>query len=412
MKKITFAIILLTSLLKVSAQEFEDFFTDKTLRIDYTFSGDAKTQHIAIDQLYVSPHWYGKKKRLTEVPAKGNGQIVVQDHRSGTVIYKNSFSTLFQEWLSYPEASHTKRSFENVFLTPMPRDTVDITISLFNNRQEVTDSFKHMVSPTDILIRHIGNNHITPYEVVQQPDDTTRCIDIAFIAEGYKASEMPVFMDDVHAACDAIFQHEPFKSCKDRFRIVAVKSISKDSGTSIPHKGIWKHTVLNSHFDTFYSDRYLTTLHLSDMHNLLAGIPYEHIIVLVNTDNYGGGGIFNSYNLSMAHHEKFRPVIVHEFGHSFAGLADEYAYENEDIPMYPHDVEPWEKNITTRVNFASKWQDMIGRDSSIGLFEGAGYSTRGIYRPCADCRMRTNEEPEFCPVCQQAIINLIDFYTK
>lgn len=412
MKKITFAIILLTSLLKVSAQGFEDFFTDKTLRIDYTFSGDAKTQHIAIDQLYVSPHWYGKKRRLTEVPAKGNGQIVVQDHRSGTVIYKNSFSTLFQEWLSYPEASHTKRSFENVFLTPMLRDTVDITITLFNNRQEVTDSFKHMVSPTDILIRHIGNNHITPYEVVQQPNDTTRCIDIAFIAEGYKASEMPVFMDDVHAACDAIFQHEPFKSCKDRFRIVAVKSISKDSGTSIPHKGIWKHTVLNSHFDTFYSDRYLTTLHLSDMHNLLAGIPYEHIIVLVNTDNYGGGGIFNSYNLSMAHHEKFRPVIVHEFGHSFAGLADEYAYENEDIPMYPHDVEPWEKNITTRVNFACKWQDMIGRDSSIGLFEGAGYSTRGIYRPCADCRMRTNEEPEFCPVCQQAIINLIDFYTK
>lgn len=412
MKKITFAIILLTSLLKVSAQGFEDFFTDQTLRIDYTFSGDAKTQHIAIDQLYVSPHWYGKKRRLTEVPAKGNGQIVVQDHRSGTVIYKNSFSTLFQEWLSYPEASHTKRSFENVFLTPMPRDTVDITISLFNNRLEVTDSFKHMVSPTDILIRHIGNNHITPYEVVQQPNDTTRCIDIAFIAEGYKASEMPVFMDDVHAACDAIFQHEPFKSCKDRFRIVAVKSISKDSGTSIPHKGIWKHTVLNSHFDTFYSDRYLTTLHLSDMHNLLAGIPYEHIIVLVNTDNYGGGGIFNSYNLSMAHHEKFRPVIVHEFGHSFAGLADEYAYENEDIPMYPHDVEPWEKNITTRVNFASKWQDMIGRDSSVGLFEGAGYSTRGIYRPCADCRMRTNEEPEFCPVCQRAIINLIDFYTK
>ena len=412
MKKITFAIILLTSLLKVSAQGFEDFFTDKTLRIDYTFSGDAKTQHIAIDQLYVSPHWYGKKRRLTEVPAKGNGQIVVQDHRSGTVIYKNSFSTLFQEWLSYPEASHTKRSFENVFLTPMPRDTVDITISLFNNRQEVTDSFKHMVSPTDILIRHIGNNHITPYEVVQQPNDTTRCIDIAFIAEGYKASEIPIFMDDVHAACDAIFQHEPFKSCKDRFRIVAVKSISKDSGTSIPHKGIWKHTVLNSHFDTFYSDRYLTTLHLSDMHNLLAGIPYEHIIVLVNTDNYGGGGIFNSYNLSMAHHEKFRPVIVHEFGHSFAGLADEYAYENEDIPMYPHDVGPWEKNITTRVNFASKWQDMIGRDSSIGLFEGAGYSTRGIYRPCADCRMRTNEEPEFCPVCQRAIMNLIDFYTK
>ena len=158
--------------------------------------------------------------------------------------------------------------------------------------------------------------------------------------------------------------------------------------------------------------RYLTTLNLKALHDWLAGIPYEHIIVLVNTEKYGGGGILNSYNLSMAHHRMFKPVVVHEFGHSFAGLADEYAYEQEAIPMYPADVEPWEPNITTQVNFGAKWKDMVGKIDGVGLFEGAGYSLKGVYRPENDCRMRTNENPTFCHVCEKAIRDIVDFYTK
>ena len=149
------------------------------------------------------------------------------------------------------------------------------------------------------------------------------------------------------------------------------------------------------------------------MHDWLAGTPYEHIIVLVNTEKYGGGGILNSYNLSMTHHKAFRPVVVHEFGHSFAGLADEYAYESEDIDAYPLDVEPWEENITTGVDFSKKWQDMINDSiSGVGRYEGAGYRLKGVFRPSEDCRMRTNENPTFCPVCQRAIIRVIDFYTQ
>ena len=262
---------------------------------------------------------------------------------------------------------------------------------------------------------------MTPYETLQQAADTTRCIHIAYLAEGYTEEEMPLFIEDVQVANEALFAHEPFKSLRQRFNIVAVKAESKESGTSEPSKGIWKNTALHSHFDTFYSNRYLTTLHLKDLHDLLAGVPYEHIIVLVNTEEYGGGGILNSYNLSMTHHRMFRPVVVHEFGHSFAGLADEYAYESEQIPMYPHDVEPWEQNITTLVDFSSKWADMVkpgtpiptsANLSGVGAYEGAGYSLRDVYRPTPDCRMRTNENPEFCPVCQRAIIRLIDFYTK
>lgn len=412
MKKL-FLFSLLSALAVVShAQDFNQYFQDKTLRIDYIFSGNDHEQHIAVDELCVEPRWYGKRQRLAELPVDGNGQITVRDHKTGNTIYRNSFSTLFQEWQSYPEAKTQNKSFQNVFLVPMPKDTADVTIDLRNNRREVVASFTHQVVPTDILIRHIGEKNVTPYSTIHQADDTARCIHIAFVAEGYTKAEMPIYLQDARKAMDFLFSYEPFKSMKGRFNIVAVESPSEDSGTSEPSKGIWKNTALHSNFDTFYSDRYLTTLHLKDLHNWLAGIPYEHIIVLVNTEKYGGGGILNSYNLSMTHHRAFRPVVVHEFGHSFAGLADEYAYEQEQIPMYPHDIEPWEKNITTKVNFHGKWENLIGKDPKAGFYEGAGYSLKGVYRAYPDCRMRTNEHPDFCPACTQAIQAVIDFYTK
>lgn len=412
-RKKWFLIVVLACLcISASAQDFNRWFEDRTLRIDYIFSGNIHEQHIAVDELSVEPKWYGKRQRLTEVPMEGNGQIIVRNHRTGEQIYRNSFSTLFQEWLSYPEAQSATKSFENVFLVPMPKDSVDITIELRNNYRKVTSSLSYLVDPKDILIRHIGEKQVTPYITLQQATDTSRCIHIAYVAEGYKEDEMDVFLNDARKAMGYLFSYEPFKSLHDRFNIVAVKSPSVYSGTSYPSKGIWKNTALHSHFDTFYSNRYLTTLHLKDLHDWLAGVPYEHIIVLVNTSEYGGGGILNSYNLSMTHHKSFRPVVVHEFGHSFAGLADEYAYEEEQVPMYPATVEPWEKNITTKVDFHNKWEDLIGKDPKAGFYEGAGYTLKGVYRAYPDCRMRTNEYPEFCPACQQTIREVINFYTR
>lgn len=430
--KSVLTIILTFAALAVSAQDFNKYFTDSTLRIDYIFSGNASEQHIAVDELCRIPRWYGKRQRLSELPVEGNGQITVRDHHSKEVIYKNSFSTLFQEWLSYPEAKTQTRSFENVFLVPFPKDTIDVTVDLRNNRREIMTTMTHTVAPNDILIRHLGEHGVTPYKTLQTADDATHCIHIAYIAEGYKAEEMPTFLADCDTAMEALFAHEPFKTLRGRFNVIAVEAPSMDSGTSEPSKGIWKNTALHSHFDTFYSDRYLTTLHLKDLHDWLAGTPYEHIIVLVNTEKYGGGGILNSYNLAMAHHRAFKPVVVHEFGHSFAGLGDEYAYEFEQVPMYPHDVEPWEPNLTTLVDFKGKWEDLIADGTKlptpepkdldkpganmkrwkVGAYEPAGYSMHGVYRGFPDCRMRTNENPVFCPICQRAITRLVDFYTK
>lgn len=375
-------------------------------------SGNDHEQHIAVDELCQSPRWYGKRQHLAELPMEGNGQITVRDSVSGQVLYRNSFSTLFQEWQSYPEAKTIDKSFENVFLVPMPKRTVKVTLDLRNNRRQICASLTHVVNPKDILIRHIGEKGVNPYVYLQKAADTTRCIRVAYVAEGYTKAEMPKFLEDARRAMGYLFSYEPFKSSRNKFSLVAVESPSEDSGVSIPDEGIWKNTAVLSNFDTFYSARYLTTLHLKRLHDVLAGIPYEHIIVLVNTDRYGGGGILNSYELCAAHHPTFRPVVVHEFGHSFAGLADEYAYDTEEVPMYPHDVEPWEQNITTKADFKGKWSNLIGKDPKAGFYEGAGYSPKGVFRAYPDCRMRTNENPEFCPACKQAIQAVIDFYTK
>jgi hypothetical protein len=268
----------------------------------------------------------------------------------------------------------------------------------------------HTVDPQDILIRKTDQIAHTPFVTLQQAQDTTRCIHIAYVAEGYQQQEMNTFLEDCKTAIEALFQHEPFKQLRNRFNIIAVLSPSVDSGTSEPANGIWKNTALGSHFDTFYSDRYLTTLHLKKLHDVLSGTPYEHIIILVNTEKYGGGGIYNSYNLSYTRGKYFRPVVVHEFGHSFGGLGDEYAYGNDD-PMYFPDTEPWEPNITTKCNFSAKWENLYN-EGKAGLFEGGGYLTNGVWRGFEDCRMRTNEEPEFCLICKLALTRLIDFYTK
>jgi hypothetical protein len=410
MRKLFIFSVLTIACLSASAQRFEDYFEDRTLRLDYTFSGDAQHQQIYVDELISMPRWYGKRQRLNEVPLKGNGQIIVTSKADGEVIYRHSFSSLFQEWISTAESKHTQKSFENVFLVPYPKQPVDITVELYDYHNKVNAKMTHAVDPKDILIRKAGERLVTPYVTLQQAADTSRCIHVAYVAEGYQQHEMGTFLEDCKIAMEALFQHEPFRQMQDRFNMIAVMSPSAESGVSEPGKGIWKITALGAHFDTFYSERYLTTLHLKKMNDILAGTPYEHIIVLVNGERYGGGGVYNSYTLTVAHDPSFRPVVVHEFGHSFGGLGDEYPYGDDD-PMYFPDTEPWEPNLTTKHDFNGKWENLV-KEKKAGLIEGGGYLTKGVWRGFENCRMRTNEEPEFCLVCQQALKRLIDFYTR
>lgn len=409
------------------AQNFDDYFVNKTIRADYIFSGNSEAQAICLDELSSLPQWAGRRHHLSELPLAGNGEIEMKDKASGKIIYRTSFSSLFQEWICEAEAKKVTRGFENTFLIPFPKNTATVTIRLKDVYHKETASLTHEIDPKDILIHQRGDEaSIIPHRYLLKSGSEENCIDIAILAEGYTKEETELFYKDAQTACEALFSHEPFKKLKSRFNVVAVFSESKDSGVSIPRQNEWKKTAVSSHFDTFYSDRYLTTRSVKAIHNWLAGIPYEHIIILANTDTYGGGGIYNSYTLTTAHHPMFKPVVVHEFGHSFGGLADEYAYDAAPSPQYPYSIEPWEQNITTLADFDAKWKDMVEPGTpvptpvqteksliytKVGVYEGAGYTQKGIYRPTTECRMKINEAPVFCPVCQRALEKLIRFYT-
>lgn len=315
---------------------------------------------------------------------------------------------------------------------------MDVSITLSDTHQKVTAELRHTINPQDILIRPLGENGI-PYRYIVKSGEAADCVDLAIIAEGYRQDQMDKFYQDAQRAADAIFEREPFASLKSRFNVVAVAAQSLDEGPSIPHDGKWKNTMACSHYDTFYSNRYLTTSKIHRIYDALSNVPFEQIIVLVNSPTYGGGGIYNQVTLSTSDHPTFKKVLVHEFGHGYAGLGDEYSTDEYD-PMYPGDTEPWEPNLTTLKDFQSKWADMMPKGVKIptplvklpdhkniknakeqkklneavfkiGVFEGAGNQSKGCYRPAQVCRMRINEVDDFCPVCQRAIRRITDFYT-
>lgn len=386
---------------------------DRTVRLDYIFSGDAESSEIALAAVSSSDVWYGRRVNMAQMPVAGNGRIVMKDAETGKVLYANSFSTLFQEWQATPEAKERRRAFENTYLVPMPECRAMVTVELSDLRGNVQSTMTHPLDPADILIRESKPAREVEFDEIWTGGDPRECIDVVIIAEGYTGAEKDIFLADARNAVDAIFSHDPFKNCRQLLNFTAVFAESEASGVSVPREGLWIDTPVRSNFDTFYSDRYLTTREVFTMHNLLACQPYEHIIILANTEVYGGGGIYNSYTLTTAHHQLFDPVVVHEFGHSFGALADEYDYAGEEDPYYFGDVEPWEQNITTLADFDSKWADLLAAGvSGVGVYEGAGYQSKGVYRPAEDCRMRTNKPDNFCPVCQRAILRIIEFNTK
>lgn len=413
-------------------------FNDSTLRVDYVFGGGPKGSQILLDDMSKTPGWYGRRHNLDKVPLKGNGSITVTDPATGDTLYYHSFSSLFQEWVLTEEADSANRSFENTFLVPLPKKAADINITLFDNYQKPFVAATHRYSPADELV---GTRKVSPLyqEYVHKGADPKEAIDFAIIAEGYRPEERDLFISEAKKMSAEILKYEPFASKKDKLNFIAVMTPSRESGVSVPLENIWVDTAFGSHYSTFHSARYLTAPKVHAMHDALNGIPYEHIITLVNTERYGGGGIFNSYLMSSTRHEHSLPVVVHEFGHSFGGLADEYFYTNEENETYPVGVEPWEPNVTTLVDFDSKWKSMVDPKTPIptpwqddkgtreekmkkakknqpkggpvvGAYEGGGYKEKGVYRPVITCRMRDNYYPTFCPVCEKSIRELIEFY--
>ena len=413
---------MLIGLNSATAQHFDDYFADQTLRIDYTFIGNSHEQHVALREMSKHDNWWGRRVNLAEVPLEGNGDLTLYDAESNKVIYKTSFSSLFQEWITTEEAYRVTKSFEFTILVPMPSKSTIAEVVLRDNTGKESH-FQHTITPDDVLIHDRSAQQPLPYTYMHKGGDSKECIDVVILAEGYTAEEMGTFMEDARITTDEILSYEPFNSHREKFNFIAIASPSKDSNVSVPQDGAWRETAVGSNFMTFYMERYLTSGNVYAMYDLATNIPCEHFIILANTDTYGGGGIYNSYTLTTAHHKDFRPVVVHEFGHSFGGLGDEYFYltvdNNDEMHSLSH--EPWEPNITTLVDFDSKWADMVekgieiptkvteerSKNYTVGVYEGGGYRAKGIYRPVDVCRMRNNTAERFCPVCERAIERVI-----
>jgi hypothetical protein len=424
MRILTFTILVWISINASAQIQFDRYFTDKVLRFDYMLAGNSTKTTVYPVGMKEEVLYGGSKTQLTDPFGYGNLKYELYDITDNMLIYSRGFCTLYQEWQTTAEAKVMERSFYEVATMPFPKNKSKFVLSMRERDGSFRKLYETEIDPADYFIRkeRPANAGVTK---IYYAGDPSTAVDLAFIAEGYKADEMNKFRADVKMMADILFAEPPFSQYKDKFNIWAVEAASADSGTDIPGEKIYANTVLNSSFYTFDLDRYLTTQDIKSVNDYAALVPHDNIIVLINSERYGGGGVYNYYSGTTSGHPLSPKVFIHEFGHGFAGLADEYysssvAYEE----FYPLNVEPWEPNITTLVNFDSKWKKMIKSGIPVptpadekynnvtGLFEGGGYSARGIYRPEMDCRMKSNSTKGYCSVCSEAVKKMIEFYIK
>ncbi len=423
--KLQLTIFLIIFSFSIQAQvDFNKYFIDKSMRFDYNIGGNNKETKVYYNKIKQEPFWGGSKVNLIDTFNLGDFRIKVIDKKSNKLIYSRGYSTLYYEWIDTEEAKHTSRSFYESVTCPFPKDTIILKIEMRNKKLEFETLFETEISPKSISIIKDKQTKFKTQKLYYSGNHHKK-LDIVIIPDGYTEKDMDKFHKDCQRYIKYFFDVEPFKTYKDNVNFWAVDAISEEAGTDIPGDSIWNNTVINTHFYTFGWERYLTTQDIEEVRNIAAYVPYDQIYILVNTAKYGGGGIYNYYNLCSADHEQSGRVFTHEFGHAFAALADEYPYgydKAEDI--YDMSVEPWQANITNLVDFNSKWKDLVKKDipiptpdsiiykNELGAFEGAGYVKKKIYRPTHDCKMRSNSTDEFCPVCYRTVLKMLLFYSE
>jgi len=449
------------------APEFDQYFINKTMRVDYFHTGTAAAEHFSLDRVYQEGEWPGSRINLIDTLDLGKYILRVYDLRTDELLYSRGYSTIFGEWQTTPEAKQgTFQTFHETVRLPFPKKRVKIVLAVRNRYNKFINKFTTTIDPASRFVNRERKKY--PYKTQKYIDNgkPEHKVDIVIMGDGYKKNEINKFHKDVKRYTDVFFASQPFKDRKTDFNIWLIDVESPDSGIDEPREGKWRHTALGTSYNSLDSPRYVLTLANKEMRDIAALVPYDQIYILINSPRYGGGGIFNLYSICYTGSEPRLPqwwsdyVFVHEFGHTFGGLADEYytsavAYEE----FYLSGVEPWEPNITRLLDRDNpRWKDLIApgtpvptpwakaeydslavilrkqkRDTpeyiriekqmkeiikmsenkyAVGCFEGAGYASTGIYRPALDCRMFSKSLVEFCPVCQQAINRVIDMYTR
>ncbi|MEI6852704.1 MAG: M64 family metallopeptidase [Bacteroidota bacterium] len=424
MKKLIFLLLIAVSF-NLSAA-FDDYFINKTLRIDYYHTGDHLNDSYSMDELIQEPFWGGSKVNLIDIFDYGKYNFLVYDAATNVLIYSRTYSTLFSEWQTTDEAKLTVKTFSETVTCPFPKNKIRVEWQTRNRKGIFEKKFEYVVDPANYFIRKEQKILIPKTDILNSGDPAVK-VDLVIIPDGYTKEEMGQFIKDAKLFTGYLFEATPYKENKSKFNVYAIQAPSQESGTDIPGDGIWKNTILGTTFYTFDSERYLMTGENKAVRDVASNAPYDQIYIMVNTSKYGGGAIYNHYATCVSGNMYKEYVFSHELGHAFAGLGDEY-YESSTSynEFYPLDVEPPDPNLTTMVHFEKKWKDMVDKDTPIptpsedkykqkgvvGVFEGGGYVNKGVYRPSYDCSMKSISVNNFCPVCRKAIQAMIDFYTK
>lgn len=421
--RLTFT-ILLFALVATSSAQFGKYFKNKTLRFDYYHSGSVEAEYVLPDEMTHEGKWAGPRKHLIDPFDYGADKIMVYDSATENLIYTRGFSTLFIEYQATEEAKSQCGNFPESIRMPFPKKTVRLEYYSRGKDMVWVKRYEAFINPAKDEIK-VKTKKVYPSERIVKSGNPKKKLDLVILPEGYTAAEMSKFREDCERFSGYLFETDPYGKYKKKINIRAVMAPSEESGTDNPGDTVSRNTLLNSSFYTFGSDRYLMTSDFKKVRDVASSVPYDQIIILVNHTRYGGGGIYNFYAISTVDNGNSGFVFTHEFGHCFAGLGDEYSgagSASDDI--YLKDKEPWEPNITTLVNFDSKWKDMLlpgtpvptpATDEwkgKVGVFEGAGYMEKGVYRPYFDCSMNVIKFNNFCPVCKRAIVRMIEFYSR
>lgn len=448
-----------------ASADFDQNFTGQVLRLDLHHTGAAGAEIYAADQLRIEGAWPGPREGLATSLGLGKFRFDVWDEESGARLVSQGYSSIFGEWETTAEArAGTARTFEEAIRFPEPRGPFVVTLSRRDDAMQFREIFRQRFDPRDpsVLRAKVADHEVL---VILDSGDPATKLDLLFLGDGYTAEEQGLFKEDVTRLCDALFQVEPFRARKDAFNVRAIAPAAHESGVTHPRRGRFTRSPLGISYNTFGSDRYALTTRDRAWRDVAAATPYDAVVMLMNSEKYGGGGIYQLYSTAAAHSGEAPYLVIHEFGHHLAGLGDEYytssvAYED----FQPLEVEPWEPNVTALLDPDQlKWRDLLTtgvplptpwgkeayeglsgefqerrnalrsggaaerelealfleerretllvlgeRAGEVGAFEGAMYEARGLYRPAIDCLMFSRNDVGFCPVCDRAIQRVID----
>ena len=401
--------LLLTGTAEAGAQhvKFKKYFTGGTLRLDCSREGDARGDTVWVSRwLDRSADWHGSRTQLLDPFDNGDYRVEMRDAKSGKPIYSRCYSNLFREYKGTAKGKHVKARFEETLLLPMPKRAVNIAFQRRNGGMEFVDQTVVGFDPDK---DELGFNfHIGERTDLELHGDPAKKVDVVIVAQGYDGMSDQQLRVDYYRMKEILFGKEPFKNHREDFNVYGVKA------------------DVDAEFNTFGIDRYLMTFSLWRMHDMLGTTPCDYVIIMVNSDKYGGGAIYNFYAVTSMH-RLAEYVLPHEFGHAFGGLADEYV--DEDLAygnLHINDYEPLEPNITNLKDFDRKWKSMLKKGTPVptpenndvpknecgplGVYEGAGYAHQGVYRPTMHCMMR--DYAPFCPVCMKRLEEIFGLYTK